>query len=200
MPACPEFGVEATMSIATVPITPEDLLLMPDEAQGYELVDGELREMNVSTESSRVSGIVYFELQSHAVASQPAWVFPEGTSFRCFPDDPMRVRRADTSVISLSRMPVGMYEDEGHCTTVPDLVAEVVSPNDLSHEVEEKRDQWLDAGVKVVWIIHPNTKTIHVHRADGSYSFLKEADTLTADGVLPGFSVPVARLFKKPGE
>ena len=188
------------MSIAAAPITPEELLLMPDEGQGFELVNGELREMSVSTESSRIAGTVYFELRSYAVAKEPAWVFPEGTSFRCFSDDPTRVRRADSSVISLSRMPVATYEDEGFCTTVPDLVAEVVSPNDLSVDVEEKRDQWLDAGVKIVWIIHPGTKTIHAHRADGGYAFLKEADTLTAEGVLPGFSVPVARLFQRPGE
>jgi len=188
------------MIIAAAPTTPEEVLLMPDEGQGYELVDGELREMNVSTESSRIAGTVYFELQSHAVAKGPAWVFPEGTSFRCFTDDPTRVRRADSSVIVLSRMPVATYEDEGHCTTVPDLVAEVVSPNDLAVDVEEKRDQWLEAGVKIVWIIHPNAKTVRIHRADGGYAFLKEADTLTAEGVLPGFSVPVAKLFVKPGQ
>lgn len=188
------------MSIAAASITPEDLLLMPDEGRGYELVDGELREMAMSKESSRVSGRAFSVLDVFVEAHASGWVFPEGTSFRCFPDDPTCVRRADACFISLVRMPLATYEDEGHCTTAPDLVAEVVSPNDLSHEVEEKRDQWLDAGVKVVWIIHPNTKTIHVHRADGGYSFLKEADTLTAEGVLPGFSVPVAKLFKKPGE
>ena len=188
------------MSIATAPITPEDLLLMPDEGQGYELVDGEVREMNVSKESSRTSGKISHFLEVYCETVAPGWVYPEGTSFRCFPDDPGRVRRADAAFISLARMPAETYEDEGHCSIVPDLVAEVVSPNDLAHEVQEKLEQWLDAGVKIVWIVQPETKTVRVHRADGGYAFLKEADTLTAEGVLPGFSIPVAKLFKKPGE
>ena len=188
------------MSIVEAPITPDELLLMPDEGQGYELVDGELRERIVSKESSRAAARIIHFLESFVDRGFPGWVYSEGNSYRCFTDDPTRVRRADVSYISIESMPVETYEDEGHCTTVPDLVAEVVSPNDLSVEVEAKRDQWLEAGVKIVWIVHPNTRTVHVHRADGGYSFLKAADTLTAEGVLPGFSVPVAKLFRKPGE
>ena len=187
------------MSIATATITPDELLQMPDEGRGYELVDGELRELNVSKESSRISGEIHFLLRSFVQVGFPAWVYPEGTSFRCFPDDPGRVRRADASLITLERAPVETYEDEGHCTTVPDLVAEVVSPNDLSDEVEDKLEEWLSAGVKIVWIIHPNQETVRVHTAKGGYAFLQAGDTLTAEGVLPGFSEPVSRLFRRPG-
>lgn len=181
-------------------LTPDDLLRLPDEGQGFELVNGELRELNVSKESSRIAGLIYFLLESHVRASHPAWVFPEGTSYSCFPDEPGKVRRADTSVISLDRMPPASYEDEGHCTIVPDLVAEVISPNDLAKDVEEKRDEWLGAGVKVVWIVSPARRTVHVHRADGSTVLLRETDILTAEGVLPGFQCSVANLFRLPGE
>jgi Uma2 family endonuclease len=186
------------MSIATVITTPDELLQMPDEGRGFELVNGELRELHVSKESTRASGLVYRLLQNFVEEQFPAWVYPEGMSYRCFPDDPARVRRADASLITLERMPLETYEDEGHCTTVPDLVAEVVSPNDLADEVEEKLDEWLAAGVKIVWIIHPNQKTVRVHRADGGYAFIQASDTLTAEGVLPGFSIPVAELFRQP--
>lgn len=189
------------MSIAPSPaLTPEDLLRMPDEGQGFELVGGELREMNVSKESSRVAGNIHFALELFTREKHPGWVFPEGTSFRCFPDEPGRVRRPDTSYIALERMPVETYEDEGHSTAVPDLVVEVVSPNDLSHEVDEKRDEWLAAGVKVVWIVTPGVNTVEIYRKDGGHAFLRSHETLTADRVLPGFSVSVAELFRKPGE
>ena len=187
------------MSATVTVVTPEDLLRMPDEGKGYELVNGELKEMPVSTESSRVAGSVFFRLMSYCEAHCPAWVFPEGTSFRCFPDDRNRVRRADTSLILLDRMPVATYEDEGHCTTVPDLVAEVISPNDLAGEVEEKLAEWLDAGVKVVWVVNPTTRSVRVHGRSG-YTFLRTGDTLTAQEVLSGFAVPVADLFRRPGE
>lgn len=175
--------------------SPEELLRMPDEGQGYELVDGLLRELKPSMTASWVAGNIAFALTQLDLG----WVFGPGLGYHCF-RNPNTVLRADASYISLARMPVESYEDEGHCTTVPDLVAEVVSSNDLSHEVDQKREQWLDAGVKLVWIVQPETKTFRVHNADGGYAFLKQADTLTAEGVLPGFSVPVAKLFKKPGE
>ena len=189
------------MSIAPSPaLTPEDLLLMPDEGQGFELVRGDLREMNVSRESSRVSSRISHLLESFVESGHPGWVFGEGTSYRCFSDDPKGTRRADASFIALDRMPLETYEDEGHTTTVPDIVAEVVSPDDLSHEVDEKRDEWLAAGVKIVWVVTPGVDTVEVYRQDGGHDFLRINDTLTAEGVLPGFSCPVADLFRRPGE
>src|SRR5205823_3522812 len=106
-------------AIAPAPtITPEDLLAMPEEVRGFELVHGELREVNVSRESSRVAGRIYYFLESYVDSGHPGWAFPEGTSYRCFPDDPKGTRRADASFIAIDRMPPGTYEDEGHCATV----------------------------------------------------------------------------------
>jgi Uma2 family endonuclease len=188
------------MNSVAIAVSPEDLLRMPDRGKGYELVDGELKEMSVSKESSHVAGRVYLRLAQHCEANQPAWVYPEGTSYRCFRDDRGRVRRADTSIILLDRMPLATFKDEGHCSTVPDLVVEVISPNDLASEVEEKLAEWLDSGVKVVWVVNPATRTVRVHRGDGGYAFFRAADTLTAPELLPGFAVPVADLFRMPGE
>jgi Uma2 family endonuclease len=181
-------------------LTPDDLLRMPDGGAGYELVDGELKELAMSKESSRVGGEVHFALRSHCRGDDAGWVYPADTGFRCFPGDPGRVRRPDTAFISLARMPVETYEDEGFCSVVPDLVAEVTSPNDYASDVAEKRDEWLGAGVRTVWIVEPETRTVHVHRADGTYAFLRATDTLTAPDVLPGFAVPVADLFRLPGQ
>jgi Uma2 family endonuclease len=187
------------MSTATIAVTPDDLLRMPDEGQGWELVRGELREMNVSKESSRVSARITHFLEVHSESVAPGWVFPDAMSFRCF-EDPSTIRRADAAWIPLSKMPVDTYEDEGYCTVVPDIVAEVVSPNDLAEEVEEKLEDWLGAGVKLVWIVHPVTRTIRVHRAGGGIAYLQDTDTLTAEGVLSNFAVPVVDLFRRPGE
>jgi Uma2 family endonuclease len=187
-------------AIATPPaLTPEDLLLMPDEGQGFELVHGELREMNMSRESSRVGLRLGHLLECFVDAGHPGWVFGEGTSYRCFPHDPKGTRRADASYISIERLPVAMYKDEGHTSLSPDLVAEVISPNDLAQEVEEKIEDWLSAGVQIIWVVNPEKQTIRVVRQDGGYALVRIGDTLTADGVLPGFSCPVAELFKKPG-
>ncbi len=188
------------MSTTVTVITPEDLLRMPDEGKGYELVKGEIKELNMSRESSHVAGEVYLRVKLHCNAHQPAWVFPEGTSFRCFPDDATRCRRPDTSFIRLNRMTAAQYREDGHCSIVPDLVVEVISPTDIAEETEEKIEQWLAAGVKVLWEVYPGTRTIRAHRPDNTITLFRTADTLTAPDVLPGFSVPVADLFRLPGD
>ena len=182
--------------VATV--TPDDLLRMPDEGQGYELVDGELKQLNVSFLSSFVAGEVHGQLRDFVKPRRLGWVSPEGTSYRCFPDDENRVRRADVAFHRLDRLTPAQALAEGHCTVVPDLVVEVVSPNDLSYEVNEKRLEWLAAGAQLVWVIHPVQQTISAHRADGSVTEFRRTDTLTADPVLPEFRVPVADLFQLP--
>jgi Uma2 family endonuclease len=187
------------MTVNPPAITPDEMLRLPGEGSGYELVNGQLKELNVSKESSRVAGNLFFLIQQFCSGSIPGWVFPQETGFRCFAGDPGRVRKPDVAFILLDRMPPETYQDEGFCTICPDLVAEVISPNDLASELEEKRDEWLDGGVKTVWVVDPSTHTVRIHRTDGSYAFLRETDTLTAPDLLPGFAVPVADLFKLPG-
>jgi Uma2 family endonuclease len=179
-------------------LTPDDLFRLPDGGRGFELVDGELRELNVSFLSAYVAGETHFQLRSHVGPRQLGWVSPEGTSFRCFPDDPDRVRRADVAFYRLDRLTADQARAEGHCTVVPDLVVEVVSPNDLAYEVNEKRIEWQEAGAQLVWVIDPARQTIHAYRADGTVRLFHRTDTLTAEPVLPDFRVAVADLFRLP--
>lgn len=188
------------MSSTAVIVTPEDLLQMPEEGRGYELVDGELRELNVSKESSRIAGQLFFLLETLSRTGFPGWVFPEGVSYRCFSDDKTRVRRPDTSFIKLDRMTSEQYREQGHCPIVPDLVVEVVSPNDNAEEVEIKIEEWLAAGVKLVWEVYPNSRAIRAYRPDNTITLFRAVDSLTAPDVLPGFACPVADLFRLPNE
>lgn len=181
-------------------ITPDVLLRMPDEGKGFELVDGELKELNVSKESSHIAGEIYFRIKQFCDAHLPAWVFPEGTSYRCFADDHGRVRRPDTSVITLERMTREQYYEDGHCPIVPDLVVEVISPTDVADDVARKIEEWLAAGVKLLWEVYPSTRKVHVYRPDAPIAPLRNSDTITAPDLLPGFACPVAELFRLPGE
>jgi len=179
-------------------ITPEDFLEMGDRAKGFELVDGQLKEKPVSTESSRVGGEVFFHVRQLVGSRQLGWIFPQDTAFRCFATDPGRVRKPDGAFISFDTLPESEYEPDGFCTTVPDLIWEVVSPKDLAYELDAKIDEWLAAGVKATWVFHPKNRTVHILRADGTSAFLRERDTLTEPALLPGFSASVAELFGRP--
>lgn len=190
------------MSTATAPriITPDEFYRMGDAAKGFELVNGEMKELGMSAQSCRVGGLIYVQFEVYSRTKTPGWAFPPETGYRCFADDPGRVRKPDASFIALNRMTREQYEEEGYIQIVPDLVAEVISPNDRSKDVEEKLAEWMKAGVKVVWIIYPETQKVRVHRHDDRNDFLKSTDTLSAPDVLPGFSLPIADLFRVPGD
>jgi Uma2 family endonuclease len=195
-------GSEAIMSTAAVPrnITADEFYRMGDASKGFELVNGERKELGMSAQSSRVGGQIHFQLESYSRSRNPGWAFPPETGYQCFADDPDRVRKPDASFIVLGRMTRQQYEEEGFIEIVPDLVAEVISPSDSAEEVEEKIEMWLTAGVKLLWEVYPNTQTIRAHRPDGTIALFRAADMLAAPDVLPGFASPVAELFRVPGE
>lgn len=181
------------MSTAEIAYTPEDLLTMRD-GDNYELVDGQLVERKLSQESSWIAGRVFGRVDAFVEANGLGWTFPEGTSFQCFPDDPTRVRRPDTSFVRLQRQPAGPLQ-RGHGRVAPDLVVEVVSPHDLFQEVDEKVDEWLAAGVQLIWVINPRGRTVTVIRPDADAHKLNESDELHGDPVLPGLACRVTVLF-----
>ncbi|HZT81879.1 MAG TPA: Uma2 family endonuclease, partial [Gemmataceae bacterium] len=80
----------------------------------------------------------------------------------------------------------------------PDLAVEVVSPNDLACEVEEKLLEYLNANVPLVWVVYPQSRTVHVYHPDGLGRLLREQDELTGENILPGFRFPVRDLFVPP--
>jgi Uma2 family endonuclease len=172
--------------------TPEDLLTMPD-GEHYELVDGELVERDMGTEANWIAGEVYGQIREFNRAARLGWALPD-TSYQCFAAHPDRVRRPDASFIRAGRMP-GDRLPKGHCPIAPDLAVEVISPNDYYADVRTKVDEYLRAGVSLVWILDPGTRSVEVLRADGSAALLRADDELTGEALLPGFRCPVANLF-----
>lgn len=174
--------------------TPADLLSMPD-SNGFELVDGQLVERNMSAQSSWVGARLNRLLGNHCDASASGDVFQADCSYQCFPDAPEKVRRPDGSFIQRGRLPKEQFE-HGHVRIAPDLAIEVVSPNDLAYEVDEKVEEYLQAGVRLVWVVNPETRIVEVHRADGTVSKLHEHETISGEDVIAGFSCKIGDLFQ----
>jgi Uma2 family endonuclease len=65
------------------------------------------------------------------------------------------------------------HPPQEHCRLAPDLVIEAVSPHDTASELEEKIAQWLAAGVRLVWVLYPETQRLQVHRVDGTVTKLQ---------------------------
>ncbi len=173
--------------------TMAEFLALPDHDL-YELVDGELAEVHVSNLSSLVGGEMFYRLKHHCVGKNLGQVFPCDAYYQCFASRPRNARKPDVSFIRLERLPDGWLAD-GYFTIAPDLAVEVLSPNDLAYEVDEKIREYLDAGVKLVWIINPEQRWVTVHRADGGIAKLKESDTVDGEQVVAGFSCTVRELF-----
>src|SRR4051812_14896049 len=132
-----------------------------------------------------------------AVLGQDAglgWVLDSEGSYKCFAEDPRKVRKPDVSFIRRGRLPDERIPD-GHVRIAPDLAVEVVSPNDTAYEVEAKVLEYLAAGVPLVWVVNPQARTIHIYRADGSVERLLEESELTAPELLPDLHYKVAELF-----
>jgi Uma2 family endonuclease len=175
-------------------ITPEDLLRMED-AVSYELVDGQLVERNVSRESSRVGLTVGRLLANHEEQSGEAEVYGTDLGYQCFPDEPARIRKPDASVVRRERL-TNIPADVGYMPIPPDLAVEVVSPNDLAYDVAEKVEEYLKAGYGQVWVVHPNTRTVTVHRNNGTVAHYHENDEISAEPALLGFRCRVGEFFR----
>jgi Uma2 family endonuclease len=104
------------------------------------------------------------------------------------------VRYPDGSFIRRGRLPDDK-PPKGHIRIAPDIALEVVSPNDAAEAIQIKIDEYLRAGVRLVWVVYPSTRQIFVHRPDSSVSRLTAADELTGEDVLPGLSCRVADFF-----
>ena len=83
---------------------------------------------------------------------------------------------------------------------VPILAVEVLSPNDKKTEVNEKVEDYLKSGVKVVWLADYEEKKVMVLRPDGSHAELGALDDLDGGNELPGFRCKVGDLFRLPGD
>lgn len=173
--------------------TVEDLLTMPD-GDRYELVDGQLKERKMGSLSSWVAGETFRRIANFNAESRQGWVWPEGTGFQCFPFNPNLVRKPDTSFIRFGRL-LGETPAMGFERIAPDLAVEVISPNDLAAEIDEKIQEYQRAGVRLIWIINPGTRTVQVIRPDGSGNRLTEREELTGEDVLPGFRCHITDLF-----
>ncbi len=186
-------GVRMIATLTEKTVTPEELLAMP-EAQNFELVDGKLVERNMSVLSTWVEVLVTTALQNYVTQNQLGRVLGSSLGYQCFPDDPKRVRRPDVSFLSKPRLEEQSLDD-GFSHTHPDLVVEFVSPNDLYREVEEKVDEYLSAGVSLVWVLNPEQRTVMIFRGDGTTQRLEADEEISGETLVPGFRTSIASFF-----
>ena len=178
-------------------LTAEDLWRMPEKEVRQELVNGEVIEMPlVGGLHGMVTALVSHSLYGHVEKHGGGKVAAGDVGFVLnLSYDPERVRGADVAFISVERLPEGKVPVK-FFRGAPDLAVEVLSPSGSSAQLQQKIRDYLEAGARLVWVIAPEAKTATIYRADGTARFLTEQDSLEGEAVLPGLTIPLAKLFR----
>ena len=175
-------------------LTAEELICLPTAGRRYELVKGELFEMPpAGGRHGSVAMRIGISLGSYVRDNQLGEVFAAETGF-ILRRNPDTVRAPDASFVSKERLPIGELP-AGYMNLAPDLAVEVVSPNDREAEVLDKVEEWLRAGTRLVWVIHPATRSAKVYRSLEEVQDLSEDDSLDGNQVIPGFTCKILDLF-----
>ncbi len=180
------------VATASPPISEEELIRLAD--QGFEYAGGRVVEKTMSIGASEVEVTVGALLHVEASNTGESKVFSQSLNYRCYADEPAKFRKPDVSVIRMERLK-GTHPDDGFVHFPADLVVEVLSPTDLAVDVAKKVEDYLTNGFPLVWIVNPNTRTVTIHRANGSIALLHEADEITGESALPALRCKVGAFF-----
>lgn len=121
-----------------------------------------------------------------------------GPELRCIfgPMGQTSARLPDFVVIAASRVQ-GTRGSEPF-RGAPDLAAEILSPDDRMLQVMAKVRFYLDNGVRLVWVIDPEARTVMVMSSPAASRILSEGDILDGGEVLPAFRTAVREILPPP--
>ncbi len=105
------------------------------------------------------------------------------------------VRIPDVAFIAWSRLPGGRVPSEPIPDLAPDLAVEVLSASNTPGEMQRKRREYFEAGVQLIWLIDPDTRSVEIYADMENATTLSEADVLDGGLVLPGFTLSLQELF-----
>lgn len=176
-------------------LTAEEFLHLDDCGAFTELVRGRIVEKNrpYTADGYFLARIVFLFLQfvqDHdlgRIAGRDAGVITER--------NPDTLRGPVMAFYSYERIPRGPLP-EGYLPAAPELVVEIRSFDDRWKDILHKASEYLSAGVLTVAVADPQTQRVHLYSADREMTVLNVDDELTFPDILPGFAVPVKKLFE----
>jgi Uma2 family endonuclease len=198
------------MSTASLPAPkrPKEYKIRFDEygaiklPSGAEFVDGKIvfKRRNRGSAMSEVSNWVGFQLArklADYLDAHPVGVVFRGAEdfgYQCFPDDPKQIRKPDVSFVRRD-VTKSFLRGQGWTPDVPELIVEVLSPEDKFNSIETRIDDFLSAGTKLVWLIDPKLERAEVIHPDRVKYPVAKTGILNGEDVLPGFQLPLASIL-----
>jgi Uma2 family endonuclease len=162
------------------------------EERLYELVDGILLEKVMGFGESILTVALIRFLGNFVARRKLGVVAGEAGMMRLAPGC---VRLPDVSFISWGRLPDRKIPKEPIPNLVPDLAVEVLSEGNTIEEMELKLQEYFRCGVRLVWFVDPRARTVKIYTSARKFTVLHEHQTLDGGEVLPGFSLPLRKLF-----
>ena len=163
-------------------------------AKEFELVEGTpIRRREHGALASLVSGRAAFAVAEHSEATRAGHLFASGAPYRCF-GHPDTVLRPGITFVRRGRFP-GERIPEGAIEFPADLAILPVFPSTRAGALEARCAQLLAHGFGELWVLFPDSRTVHVRRPGEPAQILDESATLTGRGPLAGFACTVRELF-----
>lgn len=166
-----------------------ELALDPEKL--YEIVDGQPEEKAMP--GARHGGIgarLLIELGLF-LRTQPIGSCYAETSFTVGSNE----RIPDVSFVAAERIPAE-GEPVGAWPFAPDLAVEIISPSDLHDKVSRKVLEYLEAGVRQVWLVSAESQSVTIFRSPTDVKVFAGDDALEADDLFPGFRLALRDLFQ----
>ena len=172
----------------------EQLYSLAMQGQRFELVRGVLIVMSpAGGDHGWIASRILTRLGTHVESNDLGRTFAAETGF-LIEVDPDTVRAPDAAFVSHESLKA-TPPSKSYLQVAPELVVEVVSPNDSSTDVEAKAEQWLQAGSKIVLVADPQNETLRVYRDKARIEILRSGDTFLAGEVCGDWQVSVDAIF-----
>jgi Uma2 family endonuclease len=176
--------------------TANDLLMLPEDGNRYELVRGELVAMNPPNHNhALLSGRLFTRLSVYAEDKQLGYVTGSDGGYLLHTDPETgkeTVRVPDVAFYSKDRKPI---DGRQIYVGAPDLAVEVISPSETYISIGEKLKDYVTNGVQVVWLVYPEAKCVEIHKPNVEAVTLDTDAMLENADLLPGFTLNLHNLF-----
>jgi len=174
-------------------ITGDEFFDMPGDAWD-ELVEGEIFRMSPPGYLHGKIEVRFITLLNNFVNAHQLGDVIGGEAGIYTHREPDSIRGVDVAFVSHQQME--RAQSVTYLDVAPELIVEIMSPNDRWSDIMDKLEEYFAIGVKLVWVADPQRQEVLVYRSLVDVERLTPEDELKGDDVLPGFSAPVSELLQ----
>jgi Uma2 family endonuclease len=177
--------------------TERDILqILQREDLACELIDGVVVEKAMGWMESFLAMRLGHFIQSYLDDHDLGVITGEEGMLRLLPH---QIRIPDVAFYSWDHFPNRELPTKPIPPLYPDLAVEVLSEKNTEEEMGRKLREYFKAGTKLAWLVDPKNRAVRVYTSPRKFKLMTEEETLDGGDVLPGFHLPLRKLFARAG-